>query len=833
MPSRQILRERQDVFYFDHKPSEINYGGKMRFQQAAFPAPGGRASDLETVIFRVLNRYAEILQAAPSRAEAPISDWKQTAGRDGARATGPETGDNSGFSGMADVFFDQWVETPRLNLDQFRGWLDTEVEQLSEAYLKHRVYAVMQEHATGIRRLNYFGLLALTTLIAEMVSDFFEKQIEHLGKMATTARFTLGRLLAEIFMALETGTQLAQVRERELGRAEPDEAGLRLLNPFVLGFNDLADAGMVEEVLSGPNHYQISHALRSQLKTVLSQLLKKSRRVEFGNLDRCLAEPFALKQLMQIRKERKRLLHVFRRNRDLRVKMIFENARSRLRQVLREYLLACPAGTEFQAYVNNERQMEEILSKPAAQKRFLKLLKKRPCHLAGAVKTVIREGCQQMKRGRREFFGKLSHRDLLWEVETILERFSRLNAQSEDFHLIRARYGRDTNRAINWQGIRIWRGQELGYQHQAQSVGKRLQLNSVWERRRAEIENNFAEGNIFLFRLSGEAYASVGRRSSKVIFLFADLRNSTETTMRLTKDTASYLAPYLTAVNSAALRCHGERIYFAGDGYAAYYRTPLDAIRAAYAITAQFIKLRKVSSDAHLREAKEIYHSAQSLGINLEKPEKIRSALDGAQAASLGKKAREFLEELSQCEEKEIPEDTLKRVLAKVAAAYTMPRVDIGVAMTSGELFYALVGDEREESEERIKIVISPQLAQSARLSGSSPEVKNYIETHYPQPLPFNVYTWEKKLYNRGVVITEDVFDQIRSETEVKTLNPESGPFRNEILHAYYDPKIKRRIIIRENRETVMLKGISQPCKVFEIATLGSPLEKKLIFPKS
>jgi hypothetical protein len=168
----------------------------------------------------------------------------------------------------------------------------------------------------------------------------------------------------------------------------------------------------------------------------------------------------------------------------------------------------------------------------------------------------------------------------------------------------------------------------------------------------------------------------------------------------------------------------------------------------------------------------------------------------------------------------------LKKALSKVAATLVMPRVDIGIAITAGELFFALVGQGATEKEEKIKIVISPHLSQAARLSGSSEEVKNYIETHYPQPFPYYVYAWEKKLFNRGIVITEKVLDAIKSETSIQPFTAKEDPFRQEKLFAYNDSILQKKIIIRHINEMVMLKGISEPCRIYEIATNGSLLDK-------
>jgi hypothetical protein len=828
MKTKKTLPERSDCFFFDHKPSEINYGGKMRFQQVAFLPAHDQDVDFETLVFRVINGFAEIIQERSQKSNLVFAEWQSSQEDVFIDDAG---GDLLVFKGwhseLADIFFDQWCETPLLSLKNFQAWVNQDVITLAKAYRRLRMNVIMQEQNTGIHRLNYYVLLATTTLVAEMISEYFEKQLEQLGKLATLARYTLGRILCLVFQAVEESDAMSQAREKELGTKELDESCRRLLNPFVLGFIDIADIGMVEEVIAGPNPYQISHHLRSNLLTLFSTVLSKSKVWATLNLKRAVTNPTAIKEIMETRKDRKRLIKLLRRNRELRTRIVFENVRQRLRHVLREYLRTTTHSAEVFPYVSNERQMEEILTKPSMQRRFFKALKKKRSQASEQVIRVVQEGTKMIKRSRRNLFGGLSKRDLDYEFEDILKRLRNVLVHSEDFNMVRSRYGRDSNRAINWQGIRIWRIQDLMYNHQAKSSRERLLLMNVLDKRQAEIQNNFAEGNLFLIRSSGEIYPHQQQRRGRVVFLFADLRNSTETTMKLTKDTASYLTPYLTAVNSSALKSQGKRIYFAGDGYAAYYEKAADAIRACFEITAQFNKLRKQSSDEHLREAKDIYQSAAALGLDLRHPAKLKQGLAALKPGQMFKKVEDFLMELSRVENETIHDDVLKKTLANIAAVYSMPRVDVGVALTNGELFFALVGDEGGKSEEKIPIVISPQLTQAARLSGSSDLVKNYIDSHLSQPFQFNTYTWDKKLYNRGIVFTEDIFEQIQKEMEVTPLHVSDSEFKKEKLFAYDDRKIQRRTIIRENMEPVMLKGIAKPCRVYEVATMGSALDKR------
>ncbi|MCD4814595.1 hypothetical protein K8S19_13005 [bacterium] len=832
MRIRKDLPERANYFYFEHKPSEINYGGKMRFQQIAFPPGKASDNDFETLIFYTINKLIEIIQNRSAPQKMNFSDW-QTNREDtfSDKAGGEVLVFKNWHAELVDIYFDQWCETPFLSLDNFQKWVHEDVVALTKAYWNIRVNALKQERITGIFRLNYYTSLAMTTLIAEMISEYFDKQVDQLGKLATLARFTIGRCLSLAFRNVEESEGLGRIRKQELGEALPDEGCLRVLNPFVLSFIDIADAGMVEEILAGPNPYQISHALRTQLITLFKEGMGKSKQYSITHLRRNFAEFRSLKMILAQSRDRNRLVSSLRRQRELRHKLVFENAHRLLRTTLREYIRTCPDPADIFSYISNERQLEEIYNKPAVQRRFFKILKVKRSRQTDGIRDQIKENLRFIKKSKKQLFGRLVKKDLLQEFQDSAMRCSEVLCHTEDFQLVRRQYGRDSNRAVSWQGIRIWRSWEMVYRSQTSPNWERLALEPVWEKRRAEIENNYAEGNLFFCQAQGDIYPHAQQRRNRVVFLFADLRNSTETTMKLTKDTASFLTPYLNAVNSSALKCNGQRIYFAGDGYAAYYNKGVEAIRAAYTITAQFYKLRKVSSAEHLREAKDIYQQTAGLGFDFRKSSKIKQGLAEMASAKVPAKVREFLNELAALEQEKISEADMKKMLAKVAAAYSMPRVDVGVALTNGELFLALVGDEKDTTIEKIPIVISPQLTQAARLSGSSDLVRKYIDTHFSQPFPFNAYTWDKKLYNRGIVITQDLFSQLEQEANMESFDDETCEHQKQGFFAYFDDKLKKKIVLRLNQDPVMLKGIAHPCPVYEVATMGSYLDKKFGTP--
>jgi class 3 adenylate cyclase len=800
----QMLPERSDPFLFEHKSSEINYGGPAHFHQAAFPAEDA-ARDFEVLVFQAVNRFTAILQAP--------------AGTPGAGSL-PNTE-------VAEIFFDQLGETPRLSATAFRDWYRHELAAVAEAYRRLRHNALEQEQAANVPRLNYLVSLAAVTLISALISEFYEKQIEQFGPIATHARLTLGRCLALALQGAEAEQTLRRLRQEKFGRPEPEEGCVRLINPFVLGFADNADTGLVDETLAGSNFYHLSGRLRLRLLTILGQILVKSKHFEARNLKRSLSEPASIRELLDSKPEQRRLVAVCRQEPEFRQQLVTENVLCELRRALRQAAVVSPSD-ELLKLVTNNRQLGELLLRPGQRSKLLKLLKANKLPQAQSVKTILDEGVRRLKRSRRRLFGRLRHHELLRELEQALGRLSEYLAQTEDFRLLRSHYGRDTNRLLDWQGLKLWRAYEIALKPRTEANGDRVRMENVWDHRKEEIENAFVEGNLFLCREEGPIYPSAHQRRIRTTFMFADLRNSTETTMKLTKDTASFLAPYLTAVDSEARRAAGERIYFAGDGYAAYYSRPTDAIRAAYQIAGRFHKLRIQSGEEHKRRAKEILQYVKDAGIDLYKAPAIRKALDTPASGSRPAEVKAFLEAVTTLSAKALTEDNLKKVLLQTALEYSMPRIDAGIAITNGELFFAMVG---EEGDQKTPIVISPALTQAARLSGSSDQVKQVLEQRFPEPLPFGAYVWEQKLYNRGIVIVADLLEEVELEVELKPMVVSEEPYAQEKFLCYFDPKINKRIILRDMHESVVLKGIARACRVYEIALPFSPLDKQFGTP--
>jgi class 3 adenylate cyclase len=526
--------------------------------------------------------------------------------------------------------------------------------------------------------------------------------------------------------------------------------------------------------------------------------------------------------LWEHKQERARLLRAMRREREFREQWLMESTCEQLRDWFRQHVgLAAENG--LQAALGADRFWEELLRHSATRQRWLKSLQKKNKVWAREARAVIRDALRFLRRGHRQWWGRLSREELTQAAQSALLRWQRWLADFRDFHQLRSTYAHTGHQGLGWLGIKLWRGTELVYTQGSGDAHDRLICTPVWSRMQLDMDNAFAEGNLFLCRSAGEIYPGAQTRRQRSAFLFADLRNSTETTMKLTKDTASYLTPYLTAVDTEAQACCGERIYFAGDGYAAHYAKAMDAIRAAYNLAGRFTQLRAQSTEEQRRKIKALYLELKTLNLPWQKPLVLEKRMLDWKPATLSSEGAILLKEIISTQVETLAEDGLMKLLLRVASEFCMPRVDVGVGLTCGELFLAMVG---AEGRPKYPIVISPALTQAARLSGSSDVVKKYIEEHLPQPFPFNAYAWDKKLFNRGIVISDDVFELLKSEVHIKEVVQKEKNLEKEKFLYYYDTLLNKRLILRDIQETVALKGISKPCHLYEVILPYSLIDK-------
>jgi class 3 adenylate cyclase len=801
MRTKQALPELGDIAVFEHKPSEVNYGGQTRFHQAAFPPADGEPDGLEAIVFHAVRRLVQLVHD-PEPQPGPVSNWRDSA--------------------LQDFFYDQWCVTPRMSPQAFQQWQANEIGAVADAYRRLRCNAVRQERETDIPNLNVWVAQLAVLLIADVIHEYFEKNISLDRSTAWQLRMTLGRCLALALTAAESHADLARWRKEKFGAPDANPEVLRLINPWTLCWPGPADELTPERLLHGLNPYRISLRTYTAWLDFFNEFFKAGRWFECTSIDAGFADPQTLGRLWEHIPERKRLLTWIRRERLFREQLVLEIACEQVRTWFRQKL-GTQADSESAGSLGSNRFLEDFLKNAPTRRRFIKQLKLRHKELAKPAQEILGDAKHFLQRSRRRWLGRLSRAELSEVLQRSLGRWTDFLFQYRNFQRIRSRYARVSHKSVGWNGVKLWRGYELNYSESPDDEHDRLACTPLWDRMKLEMDNAYTEGNLYLCRAQGDIYPGTQERRRRSAFLFADLRNSTETTMKLTKDTASFLTPYLTAVDFEAQACQGERIYFAGDGYAAHYHKSMDAIRAAYNLAGRFTQLRAQSSDEHRRKVKAMYLEAKALSVPWLKPKALAKVLSAWGGKAITPEVMVFLRELAAMDTVSIAEVFLMKTLVKIAGDYCMPRVDVGVGLTCGELFVAMVGSD---DRPKCPIVISPALTQSARLSGSSDVVKKYIEENLAQPFPFNVFAWDKKLFNCGIAMTDDVFERLQSEVHIKNINQNEKQFEKEKFLYYYDTLLNKRIILRDIQETVALKGISKPCHLYEIILPYSVVDK-------
>jgi len=412
------------------------------------------------------------------------------------------------------------------------------------------------------------------------------------------------------------------------------------------------------------------------------------------------------------------------------------------------------------------------------------------------------------QRCAHKFFNTLSKREFERAALESIENMSYCQRVIDEFFAVRGKYGKKSAYSDEMSGLKIIRQTEIRQIWLEEEKKESIGCAAIPVEKKTRIENMYEEGNLFYMRAEGPVYPGAGgsTRNSK-LFMFADLRNSTETTMKLTKDTAGFLTPYLNTVYSVSKEHAGTEIYFAGDGYAAHFGTATECIRAAYCVHGEFAKLRREAEDGIRRKEKEI-----CAGLLREKV--LTQDMKLSEAASAGRALSGELAGFFRILNKN-PEIAPENAIRLLAEEYSMPKVEIGIGITLGELFFAVIGEEKV----RFNIVLSPSLTQAARLSGSNAEVKQYLEKLYGvRNIPRKACVNSKKLFNQGIVITGDVFEMIRKEVDIKLCEPEKTGLSYGVYY-YYDSVLNRNISISKLEQGVSLKGIEGDVEVFEVFT--------------
>jgi len=411
MASRQLLAELSGIVVFEHKPSEVNHGGQTRFHQGAFPPAQGYDCGLEELAVTAVQHFAQLL-----RASVPLPGEASAPGRDPV---------------VAGIFFDQLCVTPRLSAPGFLTWLAQDVAPAAEAYRLLRINALRQENEKNIPGLNVWVAFASVALLSDITRDFFEKDISQDRASAKQARLTLGRIWVWALRGVESNAELLRWRQEKFGCAEPDTEVLRLLNASFLAW-----AGACEEVASGRlldglNPFRVSARAHETWLEFFKTFFETSRWFECPRVAQSLATAQASETLWSHPAESRRLLQWMRRERDFREQLLRENQCEQLRDWFR-HNLGVHAEAEILGALGSERFLEELLGNAAARRRFFKHLKIRHREIMPAARQAVREAQKHLRRAHRQWWGRLSRRELTAAVQLAMKRWTGFLAEQQD-----------------------------------------------------------------------------------------------------------------------------------------------------------------------------------------------------------------------------------------------------------------------------------------------------------------------------------------------------------------------------------------------------------------
>lgn len=713
---------------------------------------------------------------------------------------------------MTGLYFGILSDFESLGWDRYSSWYYGNRSRLLEKTHNVIINAINQENTLKIKDLEFFCWVSLASLFASITEEYFHTHFEKLSIMRGTLKYHIGKtveaILSEILEDKDTDKMRNEKTAAEKRKIQP------LINRYVLVYNDIAELNNVEKFLiSKDERIGISAAEINGLLQALSDTAAASKNISSKGGVKYAAGDFAMvKIILYDKKDFKRFLNIIKKDRDLKQKLTESFEAGRVRKKVMDIISASGSGRLLNM-IKHREAAADVFHEAKVKKYLFSALKDNGGKKAKELMAYIDEAEDRIKRSRNNVFGTLLRKELEKIAWHSLEIMSLYFKTASDFKDIRKKYGKKSAFSEQMQGIKILR----------QSVIKRITSEeigmdeaacvSIPDDEKTRIENHFEEAGLFYFREQGAAYpGGQGSARGRKIFMFADLRNSTETTMKLTKDTASFLTPYLNTVYKLSKENAGTEIYFAGDGYAAHYPKAADCVRAACVIHREYTKLRKDAEMKAAEKSKEIFKELMRLGaLSRDKKPAILVKIEPSMADEI----KEALAGLN------VININVDELVSRIAEEYSMPKVEIGIGVTEGELFFAVIGEEQV----RFNIVLSPSLTQAARLSGSNGDVKKYLEKLYgTKAVPRRVYVHERKLFNQGIVITNEIYNALRRESEVDIIPKEKLNLSYDI-HYYYDGTLNRYVCMSKMEQGVALKGIEKDVEVFEVFASGSQVD--------
>jgi class 3 adenylate cyclase len=783
-----LFSKKIDISFY-HKKSEVNYDSTNKHYQASFDY----AAEKEIIEFIDSFIYSVLLP------DEKFMDF------------GALPRDKN----MTNLYFDILGDFNNAQWTDFNAWYYDKKTRLEENFKKIIINSIRQQKEQKIDDLEFFCWMALITLIAQMSEEYFLKRFDTLKIMKDTLAIRLATAFEVILSELLHDEEIKRVRSEKTGqdvkKIEP------LINRYCIMYADTADMTHVENIIfSKDKSVFCDRTIFNKFSAVFEQTLDLSERLKpDDNARNILSNMENIKVILGGRRDRTFLLKSVRRDREFIQKLVIKYEKSNIRRVLKEIVAETGNGGLIN-FIKHDGMLEEIFEDGRTRNYFIKLLKglgnKRSSELARY--TAYAYG--RVERSTKSFFGGLSPKEMEKILTAGIENFSYCLRLINNFNFIRSKYGKRSAYSDEMTGIKIIRQSVLKIGAAPENGGDIIECSAAAIDQMTRIENLFQEGNLFYIRAEGDIYpGSTNTARGKKLFMFADLRNSTETTMKLTKDTAGFLTPYLNTVYKTAINNGGTEIYFAGDGFAAHFSKVTDCLRTAFIIHREFVSLRREAEDKIKIKEKNVFKELVRAGII--NTDMLAVNLDGIDRNLQTDEIRDFLDMI-------IADPTLKieDALHRVANEYSMPRVEIGIGITEGELFFAVIG---EEDNVRFNIVLSPSLTQAARLSGSAAEVKQYLEKLYGlKNIPRKAYSQNKKLFNQGIVITSEVFDALANEVEVNILETVQTELSYNI-HYYFDTALDKYISMSKLEQSISLKGIEKDVEVFEVFTTATQMD--------
>jgi class 3 adenylate cyclase len=716
---------------------------------------------------------------------------------------------------MTGLYFDILADFNNAKWQDFSSWYYNHRVKLQAGIKAVILNAILGEKETGIEGLEFFSWTSVATLIAVISEEYFQRNFDTLKIMRDTLGIRLGEAFELLLKEVLNDEEVTRTRAEKTGggkkKIEP------LLNRYALMFSDPGDMAGVERIIfSRDKSIFIDRTIFNRLLNAFEAVVDTSKNVRKNDsLKNILSDMGLIKTILKNKRDRKNLLKLLGKDGGFMPRLAMKYETHVISKALKG-IVAETGSSDLINFILHEDSAGDIFTDNRVKKYALKALKSIGNRRAKETAKYIGYACGRIKRAGRQFIGGLLPKEKEKILTAGIENFSGCLKITNDFSETRRKFGKKTSYGEEMLGIKILR-QSFFRQGKNPAGGREyIECVRVPSDQRTRIDNLFEEGNLFYIRAGGPIYPGGGGAArGKKFFMFADLRNSTETTMKLTKDTAGFLTPYLNAVYKMSVGNGGNEIYFAGDGYAAHYSKVTESVRSAYLIHNEFAGLRREAEVKIRDKERALFKELVKSGVVNTEMEVL--PLNSADGAGRADEIKDFID-ISHAN----PGMKIEDVLNTVAGEYSMPRVQIGIGITEGDLFFAVIG---EENNARFNIVLSPSLTQAARLSGSAAEVKKYLEKLYGiKNIPRMAYAQNRKLFNQGIVMTEQVFSALKKEVEVGFVEAKDIELSYGVFY-YYDTALDKYISLAKLDEQIELKGIEGDVQVYEVFTSAAQVD--------